>query len=330
MLAFAAGAVCVIAQIVVLVVAGGAKADVAPLQAQPALVIPRSVGYFDYMVVDAKLRRLIAAHTESLSLAFIDVDKGTLVRQVYVGAAPHGLAIDERDGIYFAGTSGAAHAVMMIDRTTLKSAGSIAMPGPVDALAFDRTRGELYADEDDGDSIWVINARSRRIVATIHTPRDSDKVEYDARTDRVYQNFTTTNSMMIIDPACHAIATTWRTLPATRPHGLAVDPARRRVFVAGVNGRLAVIDLAAGRVIFSIDVAPHVDQIAFDPPRQRLYCASGEGQLSVVETGGRVRLLANVRVPRGAHTVAVDPVSGSVWISYGTEREDYVVRLVPR
>ena len=99
-------------------VGGSARADVAPLAAQPPLAIPRNVGYFDYMVVDRNLRRLIAAHTESLSLAFVDADKDALLHQVYIGSAPHGLAIDERDGFYFAGTSGAQHAVIIIDRTT--------------------------------------------------------------------------------------------------------------------------------------------------------------------------------------------------------------------
>ncbi len=327
----AAWGVCVIVQIATLaLVVGSAQADVVPLVAQPALAIPRSVGYFDYMVVDRKLRRLVAAHTGSLSLAFVDADKNVLIRQVYLGAAPHGLAIDERDGIYFVGTSGAEHAVMIFDRTTLKSVGAIPMPGPVDALAFDRTRGELYADEDDGDSIWVVNARSRRIVATIHTPRDSDKADYDALTDRVYQNFTTTNSLLVIDPASHAIRASWSTLPATRPHGLAIDSAHHRLFVVGTNGKLVAIDMGTGRVTSSIDVADHVDQIALDKRRQRLYCASGEGLLSVVEVGNRVKLLANVHVPRGAHTVAVDSSTGIVWISYGTERDDYVVRLFPR
>lgn len=312
-------------------VSGNARADIAPLTAQPALEIPRDVGYFDYMVVDRKLRRLIAAHTGSLSLAFVDADQGTLIRQVYIGSAPHGLAIDERDGLYFAGTSGAEHSVIVIDRTSLKIVGNIRMPGPVDALAFDYTRGELYADEDDGDAIWVVNARSRRIIATIHTPRDSDKAGYDAQTDRVYQNFTTTNSLLVIDPVTHAIRASWSTLPATRPHGLAIDSVRHRLFVAGTNGKLVAMDSATGRIAFSVDVAAHVDQIALDTARGRLYCASGDGSLSVVETGGHdVRLVANVRVPRGAHTVAVDPVTGAVWISYGTERNDYVVRLVPR
>jgi len=104
--------------IVCALVGGSARADVAPLAAQPPLAIPRNVGYFDYMVVDRNLRRLIAAHTESLSLAFVDADKDALLHQVYIGSAPHGLAIDERDGFYFAGTSGAQHAVIIIDRTT--------------------------------------------------------------------------------------------------------------------------------------------------------------------------------------------------------------------
>jgi len=66
----------------------------------------------------------------------------------------------------------------------------------------------------------VVNARTRRIIATTHTPRDSDKAEYDAQTDRVYQNFTTTNSLLVIDPATHAVRASWSTLPATRPTAL--------------------------------------------------------------------------------------------------------------
>lgn len=308
-----------------------APANNSPLSVDAMLVIPRAVGYFDYMVIDQKLRRLIVAHTESQAVAFVDVDRKVLQREVYIGAAPHGISIDERAGVYFVGTSGAQHAVVMIDRSTLKVTGSIPLPGPVDALALDTVRHTLYADADDGDSIWVIDVVTKHILATIHTPRDSDKVEYDRQTDRIYQNFTTTNSLLVIDPQTQAILASWSTLPATRPHGLAIDDEHHRLFTAGVNGKLAVIDMVSGRVISTVDVARRVDQIAFDAKRGRLYCASGEGMLSVVAvTSTRVRLLANVGVPRGAHTVAVDSSSGAVWLSYGTQRDDYVLRLSPR
>ena len=78
-------------------------------------------------------------------------------------------------------------------------------------------------------------------------------------------------------------------------------------------------------------IASRADQIALDLRRHRLYCASGEGVLSVLdETGGSARLIANVSVPRGAHTIAIDTTTGAVWLSYGTEHDDFVMKLLPQ
>lgn len=307
-----------------------ALADTTILVANPPVEVPRVAGYFDYMLVDAGRRRVLAAHTQSASIAFINADTSRLERQLYLGAEPHGLLLDSRDGIYLIGTSGAQHGIFMVDRTTLNIVGFMHAPGPVDALAFDSHRGIVYADEDDGDSIWVIPVANRRLIDTIHTPRDSDKGEYDAANDRVYQNFTSTNTTLIIDPVSHAAVAAISTLPARQPHGLAIDEARNRLYVAGTNGKLVEIDTKERNVLSTLAITSHVDQIAIDSARHRLYCASGDGYISVVAINGpRPALLANVHVPHGAHTLAVDPLTGAVWISYGTEDRDYVMKLHP-
>ena len=39
-------------------------------------------------------------------------------------------------------------------------------------------------------------------------------------------------------------------------------------------------------------------------------------------------LLGNVAVPPRAHTIAVDPKTHAVWISYGTPQDSHLLRLV--
>jgi DNA-binding beta-propeller fold protein YncE len=301
-----------------------------PLKAQPPVIIPRAVGFFDYMLVDSREHRLIVSHTGSDTVDFIDTTTGALERQLYVGAA-HGIAIDEVGGRYFVGISGAEKGVAVIDRSTLALRTPIATPGPLDALVIDPKRHTLMADEDNGDSIWVISTTTQRVIATVRTPVDSDAAEFDPISDRVYQNFTTINAMLVFDPATFRELTRYSTLPATKPHGLAIDAPQGRLFAAGSNGKVVVLDMATGRLIAAVPIAPHADQIAIDLQRHRLYCASGNGVLSVLdERGGTAKLIANVSVPQGAHTIAVDPTTGAVWISYGTEHDDYVMKLLPQ
>ena len=103
------------------------------------------------------------------------------------------------------------------------------------------------------------------------------------------------------------------------------------MFSAGSNGKLVVLDTTSGTVISTVDIPPSVDQIDFDAARKRVYCASGTGLLSVVqETDTGAELVANITVPRHAHTLAVDPTTHAVWISYGAPDSDYVMKLVPQ
>jgi len=307
----------------------GASGD--ELNASPPVAVPRSAGYFDYMTVDAKMRRLLAAHSANDSLAIVDMDLGTLLKQVDLGdgAGGAGVAVDERDGKYFVGA--ANNHVVDINRKYMVLQAYITMPGPVDALAFDPSNDTLYADEDNGTHVWAINGHSDKIVATIDVPGKPEYIQYDPVTDRVYQNIDLSpSSVLVIGPGNNSVVATWLVAPADKVHGLAVDSATGRVFSVGLNGELAVIDAKTGTIVTEVTVAPRVDQIAFDPGTKRVYCPSATGVLSVVqETADGATLLSSISIPRGTHTLAVDPKTHAVWISYGAPDSDYVEKLTP-
>ncbi|MFI5389369.1 MAG: YncE family protein [Candidatus Eremiobacterales bacterium] len=301
------------------------------LIASPPVVVPRSPGYFDYMTVDGDYRRLLVAHADSDQLAIIDVDAGTVIQAVDLGnnTGGAGVAVDTRDGKYFVGT--AANRVVDINRKNMVLQQYITLPGPVDAIVFDPKNDTLYADEDHGSHVWAIDAKHDKLVASIALPGDPEYVDYDPVSNRVYQNIKPAPSLVVaIDPGSNTIAARWPVAPAVSLHGLAIDSASGRVFSVGLNGKLAVIDVKTGAIVTEVDVAGRVDQIAFDPATKRVYCPSGSGVLTVVqETDAGASVLDTITVPRGTHSLAVDPKTHDVWISYGAPDGDYVEKLIP-
>jgi len=301
------------------------------LVAFPPVIVPRSPGYFDYMTVDGDYRRLLVAHADSDKLAIIDVDAGTVIQAVDLGnnTGGAGVAVDVRDGKYFVGT--AANRVVDINRKNMVLQQYITLPGPVDAIVFDPKNDTLYADEDHGSHVWAIDAKRDRLVASIALPGDPEYVDYDPVSNRVYQNIKPAPSLVVaIDPGSNTIAARWPVAPAVSLHGLAIDSASGRVFSVGLNGKLAVIDVKTGTIVTEVDVAGRVDQIAFDPATKRVYCPSGSGVLTVVqETDAGASVLDTITVPRGTHSLAVDPKTHDVWISYGAPDGDYVEKLTP-
>lgn len=292
-----------------------------PLRPGKRVTVPGGPGAFDLMVVDAGTHRLFAAHKGTDTTAVYDLSKGTVV-SLQTGAA-QGIAIAPEDGKVFVGDE-KEQMVVALDRTTLEKLAELKVDGPVDAVAFDPKNHMVYADHDDGTDVWVIDAPTVHLAGTVTIAGAPELIEYDAASDRLYQNIKPDNTVAIIDPATNAVVATWSTLPATSPHGLAIDEASHRLFTAGRNGKLVVIDMASGKPITNVDIAPGVDEISFDPGNRRIYCACA-GAISVVqETPAGAESLGDVPAPKGAHTCAVDPRTHAVWISYADTRGSYL------
>jgi YVTN family beta-propeller protein len=111
-----------------------------------------------------------------------------------------------------------------------------------------------------------------------------------------------------IDPRTDRLLGRYGPRGAARPHGLAIDPERRLLFVANKgNATLSVIDLATLRLRAELPVGSGPDVLAFDPDWDRLYVASESGVVSILtDLDGEPRFEGAVTMLH-AHTVAVDP-----------------------
>jgi DNA-binding beta-propeller fold protein YncE len=301
-------------------------AEPAPLTLGQPIALAGTKGRFDYLQVDEKLNRLLAAHTANKTLDIISLPDGKLIKSVSTGTI-QGAVVDTDHNQYYASIS-AEHKLVIIDRQTLEITGTVSLPGPADALAYNPKNGLVYVCHDDGEDLWVVDPSTKKIVTAIKIPADPEFVVYDPISDKVFQNVKSQPVTLVIDPGPNSVAATWSTIPAQGPHGLAFNPKTHRLFSAGKNGKLVVLDSVSGKSLGSVDIAEGVDQIAFDPGNQRIYCASGQGKLSVLqETEEAAKSLGDVATPAGTHTLAVDPKTHSVWIAFAKGEESFVTEL---
>ena len=293
------------------------------LPVAPPQAVPIFSG-FDYLTVDAARRRVYAAHTASNALLVVDADTGKIIGQVKVGNL-HGVAVDPATGHVFTG-NGTDESVSEVDPVTLKEIRSADVPGVIDAIVFDAGNSRIYADEDNGTHVYVIDTKSMKTIATIDVP--GHKPEYlavDPKTHEVYQNITDLQEVAVIDPVTLKVSRTFPTPQVTANHPLQFDPDYRHLIIGGKNGVLATF-LPSGTLVGTLAISQQgVDQCDLDRTSHVFVCA-GSGTLAVFRDNatGPASLVTTTDISKTAHTVAIDPKSMTVWTVWPQADGDYV------
>jgi DNA-binding beta-propeller fold protein YncE len=280
-------------------------------QAQPV----NPGGGFDYVTVDAARRRVYAAHGGGGGLLVADADTGDVLGIVNVGDMA-GVAVDPATGHVFTG-NGDNRSVSEVDPEAMKILRSVALDGPVDAIAYDAELGRIYADEDNGTRIFVIDAKTFKQIATVTLPgHKPEYIQVDPQTHDVYQNIATDSEIAVVDPKTFKVKRIIKTPELTNNHPLQYDAEHRVLIAAGENNALAVYD-RAGKLLYKVDYPGHVDQCSWEPSRGWLACAGGGIALFSFDGASAPKLLENHPVAPGVHTTAIDPATGTIWVVWG-------------
>jgi DNA-binding beta-propeller fold protein YncE len=304
-----------------------ATAQTLKWQSPASVEIPQSSGKFDFLRVDAKRNRLLAAHENDKSVDFIDLAQKKVIARVKLGGAVD-TAADSDSRFYYVSVQ-ESERVAVVDAETLKEVKSIKTAGPTDATIFEPKNKMVYVTHDEGADVWVIDPASHKVVAAVAIPGVPEFMVYDEKADRIYLNIKTKDLMVVIDPATNKVVSQWPTAPATQPHGMALDIASHRAFVAGGNGKLVAIDTKSGAVTGSVEIVGKVDQIALDAAKGLIYCAGPE-KMTVVRTGGgALSVVGDIVTSPTAKNVAVDPATHWVWTTYTDGKSSFAKAWVP-
>jgi DNA-binding beta-propeller fold protein YncE len=294
--------------------------------AAPPQPVPVYSG-FDYVTVDAQRRRVYAAHGGSQRLLIVDADSGKILGQVRVGPA-RGVAFDPVTGHVFTGS--ADNVVSEVDPVAMKVVNHVDVGGSVDAIAYDPSNGRIYADEDNGSRMFVVDAKTFKLVKTIAIP--GNKPEYLAlnpKTHEVYQNIDSDSSIVVIDPATLAVTRTIKTPEVLHNHPLQYDAAYDQIVIAG--GGVMSAYAPSGKKLGELAVG-RFDQCDLDQAQHVLACAGDGGVTRFrLQKGAAPQQIDKTAIDAGVHTVAIDPSTHAVFVVWADRdgKGDFLQKLVP-
>ncbi len=117
------------------------------------------------------------------------------------------------------------------------------------------------------------------------------------------------SEIVVIDTKDMKVTGHWSIAPTTGPTGLAIDVAHHRLFSAGGNQKMAVIDSESGKVVATVDIGKGVDGCAFDPALGLAVSANGgDGTATIVEEKSPTEFAVAQTLPtmKSGRTIAVD------------------------
>ena len=273
---------------------------------------------WDYLAYDSDTQNLFVAHGDQLTVVSTSSARSrtphaealAVVGSVGGLGDAHGVAIVPGGYGYVA--SGKAGTVVAFDLATLRAVKTMAAgPGP-DALAFDPSSHHLFVMNGEAGKITVIDARSNTGVTTIETGGQLEAAAADGQ-GNLFVNQTDTGTLLRVDTAKNTVTARWKLADCTSPHGLALDQWNHRVFVSCENARLFVVNGNSGRVLTQVAIGRGSDTVAYDAARHMVFSSNGDGTLSGVSAVSLQARAPLITAP-GARTMAVDPVSGRVFL----------------
>ena len=276
-----------------------------------------TAGGFDFVTVDSARQRAYAAHTGGSQLLVVDTETGKVLGLVTVGHT-HGVAVDPQSGHVYTGVS--EKAVSEVDPVSLREVNRVAVDGPVDAIAYDSQLHRVYADEDDGKRIFVIDTKTFKQIGAVTIPEGPEYIQINPTTHEVYQNISLSSQIAVIDPTTLTVKRTIATPGIKYNHPLQYDAGFNQLWVLGENNELSIYS-TAGKLLHTIAFPTKVDQCDLDQTRHVLACG-GEGQLTLVKYDGKNDpvVIAQTAIAKGVHTLAIDPRTGKIWIVWADDQ----------
>ena len=272
-------------------------------------------GGWDYLTFDPQSRRLYVTRTDRVQV--IDGDKGMLLGEVHGLEGGHGVALAPELNRGFA-SSGKSGSVIMFDLQTLAPVGG---PIPVgrkpDAIIYDPATKHVFAFNGDSKDASVIDAATAKVVATIPLGGGPEFAAVDGQ-GGLFVNLEDEGLTLAIDTQKNAVAQRWPLAPGEGPSGLAMDPARHRLFAGCHNAQMAVLDAASGKVLATPPIGKGVDACAFDPGTGLAFASCGDGTLTVVREDPAkpgAFIAEKINTQRGARTMALDPKTHAVYLA---------------
>jgi len=262
-------------------------------------------GKWDYLSVDTTFNRLFVAHETRVHI--IDLNTNTVIGEIPDLMGVHGTAFAYEFGKGFI-SEGTGNSVTVFDLRTLQKTGRIKVTGEKpDAITYDPFSKRIFTSNNKSANITVIDALTNEVIGTVKLDGAPEASVPDLA-GKIFVNLEDTNAVDIFNSATLEMIEKWSVKPCEIPTGLSVDRKNSRLFSAGRNKLMAVLNMESGRVINTLPIGGGVDGCVFDNKRGIIFCSNGEGSITVIkqDSPDKYKVLGNIKTMPGAKTIAID------------------------
>ncbi len=268
---------------------------------------------WDYLTFDPESHRVFVAHGDRVTV--VDGRDGTILGQVegFPGGT-HGVVISTATGHGYS-DDGKAGTASSFDLNTLKLLKTIKTDAHADGISLDPSSGHIFVINGESGSVTVIDPVSDSAITTVKVGGALEFATADGK-GKLYINGAEKQEIVRVDTKTNQVDARWPISNCVRPHGIAIDSAAHRLFSSCINNILVVVNTDTGATIATLPIGSRTDAAGFDPKRKFVFSSNGDGTLSVIAEKGPDNFVSLVNVPTmlGARTMAIDPVSGRIYL----------------
>ena len=275
-------------------------------------------GGFDHAAMHVGRAHVYVAHTANDALDVIDKRARTYRRSIAGLTGIAGVLVSEERDLVFTSNRG-ENTVGIFTPDREDALVKVAVGVRPNGLAYDAQRDILLA-ANVGDAavpgsftVSAVDVGRKMWIADVPVAGRTRWAVFAEDPDCFYVNIADPPQIVVIEGGDPRRLARTIAVPAAGPHGLDLDVAGHRLFCACDARRVLTLDTRTDAVMDGVDIVGVPDVVFFNPKRQRLYVAIGDpGVIEVLETTP-LRRREVVATARGAHTLAFDPSSETLY-----------------
>lgn len=298
--------------LVMLALLAAAPAPLPTYKVAATIAGPDGAGW-DYASVDADARKLYVAHGDAVTSVAIDAP----AEATSIGAIDHGHAVVPipHTNVLLV-TSGRDSTVRLIDTVSGAERARLAVGEDPDAAILDPVTGHVLVMNAKAGTISEIDAANSAVVRTIEA---KPALEFAAigRGRTMFVNNEDLNEIETFDLTAGRMGAPILLPGCDAPTGLAYDARTDRLIAACANGKAAIVDATARRLVSLVAIGGGPDAVILDAARRLAFIPCGkDGVLEMLSLDAPhgVARLASIRTEVGARTGALDPKTGAIYL----------------
>jgi DNA-binding beta-propeller fold protein YncE len=272
-------------------------------------------GGWDYLSMDAASRRLYLSRSNRVIV--VDVDKEKVVGEVKDTPGIHGIAVvpGRKKGYT---SNGGDSTVTVFDLETLTAKARLKVGAVPDPIIYDPASERVFTFNARGMDATAIDTSTDQVVGSVKLGGRPEFAVADEK-GMIYVNIISKDEVVGFDAKELKVKDRWQLTAGAKPTGLAMDRAKRRLFVTCRNEKMVILDADKGKVVGSVTIGKGTDACAFDPGTGLAFSSNGDGTLTIVaENKDEYHVLANVKTQERAKTMALDPKTHKVFLPAAT------------